>query len=271
MLNALRIERDRLAMEASLSMNLTGLLKDTFPAIMAGFTSFVARFAPDAPAVQLTRKQSEFVRELNKHAYLDIAPLTAYVPEGLNVTYLEYLGHLPGAASHAADVLKHLSSYSTYLSQLITNSEQKLSSTSLTREFTGWERERMEHNKALGACFALGSTRTERTIGDVVNRNSDWSPVFHRSDELTKTINAIDRSVLTKKVNECAGLLETIMTKIDRGDFEGVSPQAITNLSDGAYNVASELEFFVATYYKVSALAESINRTVEHFHKAMDK
>jgi hypothetical protein len=45
----------------------------------------------------------------------------------------------------------------------------------------------------------------------------------------------------------------------------------LTNLSNGAYQVACELEFFAAIYYKAQAYAEALNRTVEHFQTVMKK
>lgn len=272
MLNSLQRERDRIAMEASLSMNLTTLLKDTFPSIVAGFSSFVGRWTSDIPAVALSSKQSEFVRELTKHAYLDIAALTAYVPEGLDATYPAYLKALTPATEHAVKAVQEtLTEYSLYLSQLVTNADQKLSSASITRKMAESEAKRRTLNKELGLFFGKGSTRTERTMGDVVERLSDWTGVFQQSQVLNKLVNSVDRTALNRKVNECATLLETVMAKIERGDFAGVSSQAVNNLSDGAYSAASELEFFVATYYKVASLTEALNRTVEHFHLTMKK
>lgn len=270
MINALRIERDRIALEASVSLNLQSLLKDTFPSIVAGFAGFVGGFSPKAPAIQLTSKQSEFIRELTKHPYLDIAPLAAYTPEGLNVSYLHYLQKLTPAVLHAVQILPTLSEYATFLAVLLTNTDQKFASSPVPRKFADMEKNRQLLNHDLGVCFFKGSTRTERTMGDVVDRNNEWTAVFHQSDELVKQVNSVDRGALNKKVAECVELLEKIKTSVEKGNLEGVSSSVVVKLADGAYTVASELEFYVVTYYKVAALAESINRTVAHFKKVFE-
>lgn len=270
MLNSLRIERDRIALEASLSLNLSGLLKDVFPSIVAGFSSFVAGFAPDTPAIQLTSKQAEFVREISKRPYMEIRALAAYVPEGLDVTYLQYITKLEPAVAHAVKIVDTLSAYSTFLAQLVCNVDQKLSTASMTRPFTELEKAREKANAALGGCFVKGSTRSEVTLMDVIARHNDWTPLFHRSDELTKQVNTVDRKALSKKVAECADLLERVMAMIEKDQLVGVTPQTVTNLANGAYTAASELEFFVVTYYKAAALGASIMRTVDHARKVFN-
>lgn len=272
MLNQLRIKRDRLALEAFSGADVKQILTNTFPEMVRDLMGFVNRFAPDTPAIVLNSKYSEFVREINKHAYLDLAPLAAFVPEGLNVTYDNYLDELEKAVKHASGVLDDvMSPYSVFLSQLISNTDQKFNTASFNSTYNRLATARDNLNTGLGNCFTNGSTRVERTIGDVIARNTDWTMVLHRNEQLSKTVNKIDRKVLNKKIAECNQLLEAIIAKINRNDFDGASPQVVTNLADGAYQVASELEFYSAIYYKVMALTEAINRTMAHFFKVFDK
>ncbi|EKD22668.1 MAG: hypothetical protein ACD_84C00015G0001 [uncultured bacterium] len=59
------------------------------------------------------------------------------------------------------------------------------------------------------------------------------------------------------------------MEKIKRNEFDGMSPEIIRNLSDGAFQVASELEFYSVMHYRVTAYANAVTRTAEHFEKTM--
>lgn len=270
--NSLRIQRDRLALEAMSGADIKALLTKAFPTFLTDVKGFFNQFSPDQPAIVLTSKQQDFLRELNKHSYLDIAPLAAYVPEGLNVTYYKYSSHLLMAAMHASRVLTGpMAAYSVFLSQLISNHDQKLSTMSFAKVHSDLAKERDQLNSELGACFAKGSTKTEVTLGDVVERNGDWTHVLHNSENLTHLINSVDRKALNKKIAETVELLDKIMPMVERGELEGMSPQAMDNLTNGAYQVASELEFFAAIYYKVTAFAEALNRTMDHFHKVFKK
>ena len=266
MLKTMNRQRDTIAMEAFLSNNLPGLLKDIFPAMVTGFTNFTSQFAPSEPAIALTSKQSEFMKELSKHSYLDIAPLTAYVPEGLSVKYLDYATFLLEAVNHIAHIgTVTLPAYSTFLSQVISNTDQKFSTTSFERTYSEMDSKRKILNLDLGVCFKQGSTKTDVTIGDVVSRNSDWPMVFKTTENITHVINSVDRKALHKKISECAELLTVIMNKIKRNEFEGVSPQLVKNLSDGAYQMASELEMYASLHYKALTYVESVNRTIARF------
>lgn len=268
MLSQLRLQRDQIAQEAFSGADIKNLLTNTFPFIVRELVGFVDKFVPTTPAIVLSNKQNEFLREINKHAYLDIAPLAAYVPEGLNVTYYKYSSELLIAAMHACRILSGATTaYSTYLSQIITNNDAKLSTTSFEKAYTELAGNREKINAALGACFQAGSTRTDRNIGQVIDRNADWEHVFRNTENMSNLMNGVDRKALNKKAQECKELLEKIIAKIGRNEFDGMSPEAIRNLADGAYQMASELEFYSVVYYKVLAYTQALNRTIDHFNR----
>jgi hypothetical protein len=265
MTNAMRIRRDQIALEASLTTNTQDLLRKIFPTIVSEFTGFVGRFVPSTPAVALAPNQNKFLAEVQKHSYMDIEALRAFVPEGLNVSYPKYEEALLPAVQHAAVVVDQvLSPYSTFLSQLINNDDNKFSTKSFDKVYKDLAAKRAEYNKQLGKCFKNSSHAVETTVGKVVTRNADWRPVFHSCNEMTKLINTVDRKALNKKVEECTHLLNTIISKLKKGDFENISPQNVENLANGAFQVASELEFFSVIYYKVLSYTTAINKTVEH-------
>jgi hypothetical protein len=209
---------------------------------------------------------------MQKHSYADVMALTAYVPEGLRTSYLEYAVLLDNAVVHASQLMDNvLVPYSAYLAALVTNTEQKLSNQNIKLDYPAMAKTRDVINAALGQCFTPGSSKAEASIGQVVKRNADWPAVFTTSQNLITTINKVDRRALQRKIEECTDLLDRIAAKIKRDEFEGVSPQVVDNLADGAFQVASELEFYSVTFYKVLALTESVNRTIKHFETVFDK
>lgn len=272
MLSSLRNTRDVVALEANFVQNVQELIKNVFPSMRADIASFFGQFSNDAPAIQLTSAQNDFVKEISKHSFSDLTALGAYVPEGLDVHYVDYLKILEAAGDHAFQITpKVLSEYSLYLSVLITNDQQKRDTTSHAYPLREIEKKRAEHNIALGRCFKKGSTRTDVTLGHVVGRNSDWPNVFNFANKLTKDANSVDRKVLNKKIAEVSQFLDIIQKKIEREEFVGASPEVIQNLAEYTYTVASELEFFSAIYYKTMAITNAINLTVAHFKKVFEK
>jgi hypothetical protein len=265
------IEPTVIALEAFSASDVTSLFSKAIPAFIKEAAGFTSEINPETPKLLITPQQADFIKEVNKYPYFNIGPLAAYVPEGLNVTYLEYTKELIPAANHAANILTGMTAYSTFLSQLITNHDQRLSTTSFERTYTQLANERNKLNSALGNCFKKGGTVTQRSLATVVDRNKDWAEVFHACLLATKQIDSVDRIKLNKKVQECKSLLEIVIRKIENKELDDMSPNVIRNLADGAFQIASELEFFSVTYYKVLAFTTSVNRTVEHFYKVLEE
>jgi len=262
----LRLRRDLVALEAFTTPDVVGLLKRVFPSIKEELGSFMARFSPNEQGLALTGSQKVFLHDLGKHNYADVMALSAWQPEGLKVSYLEYAAALEPAVAHCARIMDDvLAPYSAYLAGLVTNLDAKYSSENITLNYKSMNIGRDLLTSTLGRCFVPGSNKAMTTIAQVIKRNADWPAVFTNTDVLVQTMNRVDRQALKKKINECTELLDRISAKIKREEFEGVDPNVLQNLADGAYQVASELEFYSVTYYKVLALTEAVNRTVKHF------
>lgn len=270
-LEQLRLQRDHIALEA-FAGDVKALLFSTFPSMVKELVGYTDQFAPETPPVVVTSSQADFLKEIAKHPYLEICPLAAFVPEGLNATFYKYGAELLLATMHASRILTGgLTAYSTFLAQLVNNDQEKFSTFDHGRAYKALSEERTKLNSDMGKCFKNGSTKTEVSLGDVTDRNTDWQHVFAISDNMTKLINSVDRKALNKKVAECKDLLGIIIKKIENDQFNGMSPQAIKNLSDGAYQAACELEFYAVVYYKVVAYTTAVDRTVSHFKKVINK
>ena len=260
--NALRIQKEIIAMEVFSTANVGDMLKRAFPVLVAEVKDLFGTIDPAAPAIPLPKDAKAFISEIKKHRYLDISPLTAYVPAGLEATYDIYETKLRHAVEHCDGIFERvLNPYASYLSQLITNKEAQLETINKRAYHKQMELTRDEINKEIGSVFKKGSTVTQSSLGSVVSRNNDWEPVMQRVFLLSDRMNRIDRKALTKKITECSQLLDTLHGMIRRGEMMGVTPEVVENLSEGAYQVARELEFYSVTFYRVQALAESVNNT----------
>lgn len=271
-LNTLRINKEVVALEAGLLSNVADLLRNIFPTISKEFTGLVGKFSTPEKVVKLTSSQKAFLKELEQHTYLNIAPLAAYVPEGMDVTYLSFLDVLKDATEHCEHLLDvTMVDYCKFLGNLINNADAKLDSSSLVPIYKNLQVNREELNKRFLECFKHGSSRTEVSIGNVVSRNSDWPKIFELTEDVNREIEMVDREKLSKKILECVQLINVIQNKIKRNEFEGISPEAVNTLADGAFQIASELEFYSVIHYRVIAITTAINRTIEHFQEVFKK
>lgn len=239
-------------------------LQNLIPSIQKNFQGFIHGFSKSEPAAQLKGNERDFVKLVEGRVYLNLSPLQAYVPEGLQVSYLEYLPVLRDAVLHCHNVTQTvLNDYSVYLAQIITNRQLKMTTLPQDTTYANMEKVRQDLNKRLAACFKTGSSKADSTYGDVVDRNADWAQVFHLINEIDNDLNKIDRTRLHQKAEECNNQLNTIIKQIRNHEFEGAGPEVTNNLANGAYQCGAELEFFAATYYRTMTVNQAIADTMK--------
>lgn len=268
MTNQLKLLREGVALESISLRDMSSYFQDIMPSLHNSFKDFATRFSPrQAPVQEFTSQQRDFEKELGNHAFMSITQVTAYVPEGLEVPYLDYAEVLLEAVQHASKVMEVLVPYTDYLAGLVTDREASLSTKSFEVEFKLIEENRKRLNEELGNCFKKGSTKAEAALGSVVSRNADWKSVFQRCNDIAATINNVNRAALLKKVSACNAHLEVILKMAREGKISKIAGNTVMNLADGAYQVASELEFYAIAYFKAEVFIGCVNQTVEHFKK----
>ena len=259
MTTLLENQRKVVALEAFALQDIAGLLRRAFPAIRKGFEDIGSLISPAERPVAFSADQKKFLELLAGQNYVTLSPLPAGVPQGLKVPYLVYAEVLSEAVSHAAQILDELSRYTLFLGRLVTNHDFQYSADYNPGYYGQLQRQRDDDNQKLGQCFQTGSTRTERTYADVVSRNADWKAVFEVANRLATEINHVDRTIIMKKIGEAVHLLDVIEKKIARNELEDVSPGIVTELSEGAYQMASQLEMYSTVWYKVQTFVTAVN------------
>src|SRR5579872_2388714 len=97
----LRLAREFIALEAATFPDVQALLTNVFPRMLSGFSGFANHFMPEAPAISVSPRYRDFIKEIGKHQYVDLIALGVFVPEGLDVPYITYLQALKPAVDHA--------------------------------------------------------------------------------------------------------------------------------------------------------------------------
>lgn len=269
LMNTLRHDREWIAIESehSLSINFSDLIHRFLPNARGVFAGLVSKFQASSEGIVLTRDQRAFMRVVETHKYMDLAPIVAFVPEGLEVTYLNYMAALGPVTDHVAKIQELLAQYSTYIAMLLTNKDERFSTANSAVVYQGLEGQRAAFNKDLGACFQTGSHETDVRYGDVVERNNDWTLVFSSAASLSDKMNGVNRKVLAKTLQDTVHLMDRLIEAAKKDDFKGASPTMLSELADGAYQIASEVEMFATVYYRVMALTTAIDRTTQNILK----
>jgi hypothetical protein len=253
--------------------DLTGMMFKIFPSIQSGVRAFINFFdvTSQKPASSLSGLEQKFLNDVKGKAYGDIYTIGIPVPQGLNAPYLHYLDVLDKAVDFASqDVPEILNEYTTYLAGLVSTQHAMLESMNLNVKYVKQEKEREQVTELMAACLNGGTTAT-RPIKDLVKRNNDWEKVIARTDAISMRLNQIDRGVLNKKIKEAYDLLELLGKRVSSGEMAEVSPEVIMHLSEGAYQLGKNLEFFSVVYYRVSVLNATIVADIKHLDECFKK
>lgn len=262
MIKNLQLTSERIALEAFIVSDLAAMVKRAFPQILDDFKGLIGFASPVEAAIQLTPEARSFVNNVaRKHSYVDIAPMSAWVPEGLSGTYIDYIPSLQGQVAHAERVVNEtLGPYCGFLAKVLTNYDDQLSTQAVS--YTGLNKVREGLEAGNAKHYRKGSTQVQVSLGDVVKRNSDWETVLHNADELSQRMNKVDRKALNKKLTEATDLLDRLIKQIKAGKLDHLTPEVVTTLSNGAYQVAKEVEFYSIVYYRVMAFTDAVSKTV---------
>jgi hypothetical protein len=258
----LKAQRDQIALEMLSIPAPVQRLQHIVPVAKTMLHHLQGLVSRNAPAIApLTAQQHEFLSKVAGRNYVNLSQMPVKVPEGLRVPYLQYLHILGEATAHAVQVVERLNKFTVFLGQLINEHSFQLSTKMDRAYYHQLKAQRDEFNRMLGECFIAGSGKTDALYGDVVQRNSDWKPVFEALNLVSEQINHVNRRTLDKKIEEAAHYLDIIADKATRGDLAQLTPQILHELAEGSYEMGREVEQYVAIWYKATALTESLNKT----------
>lgn len=265
----LRTQRDLVANSPILTYSqedLGGLFQNIFPSIKAGLKTFVNFFdtSTSSAGKSLTGSQHDFLRELQGKRYGDILTITIPVPMGLQAPYLDYLSVLEATAEFVTQqVPEILNEYSTYVAGLVSTNHAMLESVNLNVRYVKQEKTREELTEQMAAMLNGGNI-SNRPMKEMVKRNTDWEKVIARADALSMQLNKIDRTALNQKVKDTYDLLDLLHKRVINGELDQVTPEVVMHLSEGAFQLGKNLEFFSVVYYRASVLNETIKTDIAH-------
>ena len=265
--------RECIALEAFSLSSLGSGLKDFLPSIVSAFAS--NKVAAELPDMQsISADQAAFVKLIAPFPYTELMELRAFRPEGVTATYLNYLGALLPVTAYLTDIQHRVvQPYLVFLASVVSNKASSYSSNTNGLEYKKFEAYREAAYTAFGKLYAANSYAATTTVQHVVDRNTDWPAVFELAKKCTDNMKSVDLSALQSQMKQASDYLvilnDQLQTEAASSTTRPQCEAAAERLSNGAYQVAKELEFFSSTYYRVLALNGAVNNTVEHIRKSI--
>ena len=244
---------------------ISDMLSKVMPDINNGFQSILNTINPKGVL--------GFIFDSNVHTalansnYVVLARLELPVPEGLQVRYLTYLNSLEGAVERIKPLPTYLDDFTRYVAGILTNHDNRVSTISQDNLFMDLDTSRGAAYAAIASCFS-GGTKAKRKYGDLVERNADWTTIESKAKGLIKELNRYDRAELIAKSKHLHSLLVKVEVTAKRGGFDLANPNVLKTLAEGAYQLASELEYLSVIYYRVLALTKCLEQDLSLLKKA---
>lgn len=241
------------------------LLVKVMPGINNGFKTILNTIKPTSIIEVLFEDSLEVA--LGKVNYVSLSKLDLPVPEGLQVKYLTYLETLESSTRRLVDLPKNLEDFTRYVAGILTNHDSRVSTVSQDNLFRELDSSRGVAYAAISSCFN-GGTRAKRKYSELVDRNADWTVVESKVKAVVKELNQYDRSDLIDKAKHLHSLLQKVEQTSKRGGFDLANPNVLKTLAEGAFQLASELEYLSVLYYRVLGLTKAVAEDIKLIKKA---
>lgn len=210
------------------------------------------------------RPTAHMMRFLESKPYSDTMQYRVEVPEGLKVTYLEYLDVLIPAQQRANQILDVvIRPLKKYVGKLITDEVFRNSINHSIKEFTNLEASYKKTSDGFTKCFKVNDFTPTAALGEMVKRTSDWKTVFSRTEELKKAYDAYDQKTITKELNELYEVVDELVRQVKIDGFDNIDKSTTKLLSGGMYHVAREIELSAVTTFRSQTFMKTINTTIE--------
>jgi hypothetical protein len=255
----------RMALESTSFADIRGTVSGIVPGIVAAVSGIFTSLKIPQDSVELPKEQRKFLEIVNARNYMEMSPLLAYIPEGLDGDFLAYSQALLVSVLHAEKLMHNvLSPYSAFLAGLVTNSDSWKSVMDQTRDLKANEKARDASAKSVMDLINPNSRETETTYGEVINRQGDWAQVIRTLEDYNGRLLKISNTAVVKKVNDCVALLDRLKEMAEEGKAEHATPQVIEALATSALLAAREVEFFSITQYRCRVMNKAVDDTIAH-------
>lgn len=271
-LEALQYASESLSSQVS---NIGGKLLKLMPEIVTGFFTVKDDLAapkealPKLREAKLRGNQEDFLRITRDIPYSELRELRAYVPAGLSTTYLDAFGALLPATEYIMAIRGQvIEPYMHLLGQLVSDQNSTLSTKDYSKIFQKAQATRKAVMGNLDGCFVRGD-KNETTVRHVIGRNADWPAVLQANNTVVANLDAIDLPGIERQLQQCSDYLTILFERLKEGGMANASPEVANGLSEGAYNVALEMQMLAAVYFRALQMSQSVESTVAHITECM--
>lgn len=268
---SLKLAVETISLEAGLFANTISVAKNLLPSIHSGLKK-VFNFTNDLPEAEKlnTKQQSIVLKNIQNTSFTDLDKLEIHIPEGFSGDFLSAADTIDKSIAYINDAVDNtLKHYRIYLSVFLSNKDAKISLKDENAFLKTAANKREDINKLYSEFYIKDSYVNKNVYTKVVRRNADLKELFSRYNAITNKLQAIDLKNIKQQLDTVTDLLDTIIKQIEDNKIENISPEALTNLSNGAYEIAQQMETIAACYFRALGISIAVGNMTEKLDKRL--
>lgn len=268
---SLTLAVESISLEAGLFANTINTAKNLLPSVLSGLKKAFNSTSelPELEQVN-TKLQDNVLKNIEGVSFTDLDKLEILVPEGFSSDFLTASAVIDTSIDFINDAVNEtLKNYRVYLSVFLSNKDAKISIKDNSSFNKSAANKRTAINNLYSGLYNTDSYNTKSFYTKVVRRNGDLKDVFTSYNKIGTKLKAIDIKNVKTQIDNISDLLETIIEQIENNKIDNISPEALTNLSNGAFEMAMQMETVSACYFRALTLCNSVDAMTEKLDKRL--
>ena len=255
------------ALEANFVANAVQSVIDFFPSMTKSISKGFNRLNELKPFVKtgydhnfsLDSKEKTIQEKLKVVPYSDLIKFRVPAPEGFIGNYPAYLESLLASFDYHKQVcIPAVEDFYELVANVVTNKNARNSLKDNDRKYKELTQLRQSTNLNIAKFFIASSSQNETEYKKLFTSNDEVIKTFKLRYQLMDVLKNVDIKEMTTFVSKINDALNTLIELAQNGDIEQLSTAQLKNLTTGAYETASQVEFFAVNYYRAEVAVNTV-------------
>lgn len=241
---------------ANAAKTVASFFPDMWDNVVGGFNTvaslkeYVPSFTGLTPA-GLSYNENKIANTMAKTDYEDMRKFRMHVPEGFKGNLLTYFILMQQVLNYSQDIaLPALQEFYVLVADVVSNKSSRKSVKDLAGMFSGYSKSREQYAKELASYFVPHSSQADRAFGEIFGGGRQLSEMYSEKYKLKRLLADIKISKYTDAVSKIRNGMQALVDIVGRGENTYLSPAQVKNITEGAYEMARQVEFFSLNYFR---------------------
>lgn len=251
-----RLALAEITMEASVSQNIIGVFRNTFPQVSSYLQDAISHFKgtkiTDIDFKKVMNQFTQADKDIEDKSFVKWSNTPISCPEGFNAKYLDYFEFLNGPATkmlHEGDSI--LDEYYVLLASFISSTEVRVSNHDHTAFYARVDRTVLEVKNRLASFFDPARSSSVMPVYVLMDRMSDMKLIKKQAELLNNNRKITTSSSTVGKVEKISELLDEIIKQSQQKDIPATSGNSVKSIAQGAMVVGHFVELLAILRYRM--------------------